>query len=169
MDVAKVSKLNDAAIAAFDTFSKRKRFRSNTNLLRFHAELEEKYGKIKESELITTFKKLQEAGLGSLIVGRKPSDTRFAWNYSLRDVAKLAKGEIKAEEVHKVMRPKPKRPISPMVTPVKEEAVDNTPVFPPLLGDSNEVIIIDGNGRAHKYQVNAQVKSLLESIISLEK
>ncbi len=176
MEVAKVAKMNDAAIAAFDTFGKRKRFRSNTNLLRFHAELEEKYGKIKVSDLETTFKKLQDAGFGSLIVGRKDTDTRFAWNYSLKDVAKLAQGKIKPEEVQRVVNPKSKKPIAPVLTsesvevpaPVKEETYAPTWSGKALETDS-ELIIIDGNGQAQKFQVNAQVKSLIESLISLQK
>ncbi len=161
-NLAKVATLNDAAVAAFETFSGRQRFRSNTNLRRFHRELEDKYGKIDEKQLIETFKSLQDAGMGSLIVGRNKSKTRFAWNYSLRDVAKLAKGEVNPDEVVKITKPV-RRYIRP--TPIQQP---QTPAPIAQSDNETEVMVVNGDGKLHKYAVAPEkmgaFKALLESL-----
>lgn len=164
-NLSKVANLNDAAVATFDVFAKRQRFRSNTNLSRFHRELEDKYGTINEDELLQTFKGLEQAGMGSLIVGRKKTKTRFIWNYSLRDVAKLAKGEVTADDLHKIPRAKPARIIRRSAAP---QPVTAAPVPAPIEQASPvlEVILLDGQGNAEKFVIPANRQDAFKMILS---
>lgn len=143
MNLEQIPTLNDAAVAAFDVFSKRRRFRSNTNLSRFHRELELKYGTIDENQLLETFKALENAGMGSLIMSRKKDRTRFAWNYSLKDVARMSKGEISKNEAYKISKPQ-RRLVVPKVQPRM--------VKPEPKVETVDVLVID-NGRAEKYSI----------------
>jgi hypothetical protein len=73
--------------AIFKALAERQRFRRRTDLNRLHKTLGDQ---ITEEEFLSTFKKLQEAGIGSLIIGRKNNPNRFAWNYNLKSVANAA-------------------------------------------------------------------------------
>jgi hypothetical protein len=79
-----------------DVLSERIRFRHQTNLNKFRNDLLSAGHKIVEKEYIETFQKLDQLGVGSLIIGRRGKPNRFLWNYNLKDVAKSAKGTAKA-------------------------------------------------------------------------
>lgn len=80
---------NETAKNVFEVFRARERFRKETNLSRLQRTLLEEGKKVVDDEFIGLFQKLQDLGIGTLVVGRgKP--TRFKWHYNLRDVAKAA-------------------------------------------------------------------------------
>jgi hypothetical protein len=169
-NINQVATLNEAAVAAFNTFAERQRFRSNTNLVRFHRELEEKHGKVDEGQLLEVFKALEQAGAGSLILNRKPYKTRFAWNYSLRDVAKLAKGEIKPDELTKVKKPTKKvgRPAKAKPAPVakEEETIEVIPVFPDDVKTDKDILIVDATGNVEKYSLSSENETKFKAIMN---
>lgn len=109
-ELAKLAKKSNAASAIFDDMANRERFRREYNLKRLHKELSEKSKKpIDDKEFLETFKALQAAGLGSLIVGRGGKEDRFIWDYNLKDVARCAKGEIQPDQIGKLPKMGPSR------------------------------------------------------------
>lgn len=89
--VKTVFESNHTAGTIRDVLSKRIRFRHQTNLNKFRNDLLSAGHKIVEKEYIETFQKLDQLGVGSLIIGRRGKPNRFLWNYNLKDVAKSAK------------------------------------------------------------------------------
>lgn len=166
--VTKASQMNDAAVAAFDTFNARKRFRSNTNLVRFHRELEEKYGKpIQEKQLEDMFKALEQAGMGSLIVSRNKNNTRFAWNYSLRDVAKASKGGVKPEELQKVViKAKPKIIRRGRAKAPEAPITASEPAEAPKVQEVLDVLVIR-HGVVQTLQLSPEKGQLFDDMIKL--
>jgi hypothetical protein len=79
-----------------EALSKRRRFRSKTDLYHFRDQVKKFTGSEMDSEtIINTFKELQSAGVGRLILKRErgqksPARPRFEWRYSLKDVARAA-------------------------------------------------------------------------------
>lgn len=161
--LGQVAKLNDAAQKAFETFGQRQRFRSNTNLKRFQRELELKYKTaVDDKQLLETFKGLEDAGMGSLIIGRKSQNTRFAWQYSLRDVAKLAKGEISANEVTKI----PSRPVKHRIKRANAVAVSQPIPEPVQQASATEVIIIK-NGDVKRLNLTPDKIQMFQDMVSV--
>lgn len=157
MSLQTVSKMNDAAQAAFKTFAKRERYRANTPVQRFHQELQSTYGEVKLEELMDMFKALEKQGVGSLVISRKPYQTRFKWGYSLRDVARVAAGDIGLDEAQRVIqktrnvgkRPQIERPEKPQVMP----------------GTSDVMVIQDG--KAITLKLTADQEKLFNASISV--
>lgn len=77
----------------FGVLAKRERYRKETNLTKLHNQLMNQGFSIVEEDYINTFRSLEEKGAGVLIFGRKGKPNRFKWNYNLKGVAKMAKGE----------------------------------------------------------------------------
>lgn len=161
-DIIKVSKLNDASIALFESFKNRKRFRRRTNVNLLHQELVAKFGKIEESQLIETFKMLQDMEFGSLVVGRRNNPTRFIWNYSLKDLAKAAKGELKMDEINAIppldsrYKRKPSKP-----EPTKEVEVPVTPTF------SDKKIIVIRDNSVIELNLSPEKDKLLSELLKI--
>lgn len=68
----------------------RERARTHTNLLSVKNELLRMNEKIVDKDYMSFWKALEAAGAGSLILGRRGGQTRFEWNYSLKQIAQLA-------------------------------------------------------------------------------
>lgn len=168
--VGHISQLNDAAQKAFKTFEERQRFRSNTNLSRFHRELEKKYQvKVDDKALLEMFKALEGAGMGSLIIGRKSSNTRFQWQYSLRDVAKLAKGEIVASEAQKI-NGKAVRTVKRIVPTYRKPEVAPAPVAaaaPVAVSEGLSEFIIIQNGDLKRFSLPADKVQIFKDLLNV--
>lgn len=97
-----IAGLNPVAALMIKDFGKRERQRRVTTLTRYQRHLAQTYKKeIDWAQLVSTFKALNDLGLGALVTGRGAMSHRFKWGYSLRDVARAAAGEIKFEEMSK--------------------------------------------------------------------
>lgn len=72
-----------AGSAIFKAFLNRERDRRTTDLRQFHARLEDR---ISMDELLLVFKHLEDARVGSLILGRRGIPPKFKWEYSLRSI-----------------------------------------------------------------------------------
>lgn len=119
-EIKTIAESSDTSKAIFEVLKDRKRFRRYTNLSQFNQVLLNKGYKVVEDEYFDTFKALEKAGAGSLIIGRKGNPNRFIWDYNLKDVAKAASGE---EVKPQVIKRGPGRP--PKVTTVLK--VDEKP------------------------------------------
>jgi DNA-binding HxlR family transcriptional regulator len=170
MTLQETAKMNDAAIAAFSVFAKRQRYRQNTPVLRFHQELEEALGPVNQEQLFQMFKELEKQGLGSLVVSRKPYKTYFRWGYSLRDLARVAKGEIGladaariyAKKKHKVgKRPQTIKPIKPasVPQPIVEGAIKTSDVMVIKDGVATTIKLSDDNQRLFQEMLKVFQKS----------
>ena len=129
-DVLKsVANQSNTSKSIFDAFASRKRFRSQTNLNKLRIDLLNKGERIDNDEYLETFKSLQDMGIGSLIIGRRGKPNRFKWNYSLKDVAKIASNAESIQDIAEIKRPRGrppgsvnKRPRGRTVTSVKAKS-----------------------------------------------
>lgn len=76
---------NDTAKAVFSEWASRKRIRTELNVNRLIIKLAHK-GKVVPEEVYETLKKLEDAGVGSLIHGRAGKEDRFKVYYSLKQI-----------------------------------------------------------------------------------
>jgi hypothetical protein len=87
---------NDSVKKVMETLSKRQRYRTKTDLYQFRDQVKKYTGSSIDSEdLLNSFKELQNAGAGKLILKRNGkaseiSRPKFEWRYSLKDVARAA-------------------------------------------------------------------------------
>lgn len=89
-DLNQISKANKTAEAIFGIFSERIRFRRVTNLQKLHNDLVNQNKPVDDDDMVQTFKSLEDAGLGALVIGRNGNPSRFVWDYNLKEVAKAA-------------------------------------------------------------------------------
>lgn len=159
MNLQTVSKMNSAAQAAFQTFSKRERYRANTPVQRFHQELQSSFGDVKLEELMDMFKALEKQNVGSLVISRKPYQTRFKWGYSLRDIARVASGELSLEDAQKVNSPQKTRAVG------KRPQIER-PKNAPAPAPTADVIIIQ-NGQALTINLTPEQEKLFNATMSI--
>lgn len=88
--LTQIAQANETSKNIFEVFSTRERFRRETDLRRLQRTMLEAGKKVVDDEFINLFNKLQDIGVGTLIIGRGNKMTRFKWHYNLRDVAKAA-------------------------------------------------------------------------------
>lgn len=91
LQLNQVAESSHTARNVFEDLSKRERFRRETNLINYERKLLNSGKKIIHGEYLQVWKMLQDLGVGSLIIGRNKTPTRFIWNYNLKDVAKSVK------------------------------------------------------------------------------
>lgn len=136
--VAAVFNANPTAKEVGKALGRRERDRSVTNLNWFKYDLLSGPGQpsIAMNDFITVFSELEKLGVGSLIRGRKQKNgtvtpPRFNWNYSIKDIARAAAGQIDKTEVKKVEAPKAKtirtEAKSEVTAPVTANKVTGTP------------------------------------------
>lgn len=89
-DVALIAKETPTSAAIFKLLSKRERHRGVQDLRRLYNEMLAQGTKVNQDEFMATFKRLDKAGIGSLIIGRGRNPSRFKWNYNLRILAENA-------------------------------------------------------------------------------
>ena len=85
-----IAKENKQSKTIFSALASRKRTRKITDLRQFQYKLLDEGAKLSKEDVLHTFKRLEKAGVGTLIIGRKNKPTRFEWNYSIKRVAKAA-------------------------------------------------------------------------------
>jgi hypothetical protein len=94
--IQQLAESDSSVKTVMEALSKRRRFRSKTDLYHFRDQIKKFTGSEMNSEtIINTFKELQSAGVGRLILKRErgqksPARPRFEWRYSLKDVARAA-------------------------------------------------------------------------------
>ena len=125
---------NRAADAVFKSLQARKRDRRITDLRQYHVVLARSGHDIDMNGLINVFKKMQDAGAGSLVFGRGSKPPRFIWNYSLKSIGAAIATPEAAERVLKIVHDKPKK-----VTHVSKPATVTTPVA--TKEKSNKIIL----------------------------
>lgn len=90
---------SEATKAIFKALGKRVRFRRHTNIQFFQYQLQT----VSKEEIITTFKRLQELGLGVVVYGRGKNPDKFIWNYNLKDIYKVAQGKKTLDECQRLV------------------------------------------------------------------
>lgn len=90
--VKKIGSESETAIAIMSEWNSRKRISNEVNVDRLIIKLKNKGFKIVDDEAYATMKKLEAAGVGSIIHGRNGKDTRFKMNYSLKKIGSLGLG-----------------------------------------------------------------------------
>lgn len=113
-NLAAIAKENETAKNVFEIFSNRERYRRETNLKRLQRYMHEEGKKVNESEFMDLFKKLQDLGIGTIVVGRGTKNNRFKWHYNLRDVARAAYANKKLSPKSKLEAAKQVLPVEPV-------------------------------------------------------
>lgn len=140
--VKNVTDANATATATMIVLGFRERARSVTNLGRIKAQLLEMKENVVDKDYFQFWRGLEEAGAGSIILGRRGKQTRFQWNYSLKDVArgaiegheeeikKIAGKKLKTEvpkkklgRPFKIAEPSKTVPAQEMLKPTKQEVL----------------------------------------------
>lgn len=88
----KITEEDKAANVVFKSFLDRKRDRRTTDLRQYHGRLAKAGVTLNMHEVVGVFKKLEDAGAGSLILSRGGKPLRFRWDYSLKSIGKVATG-----------------------------------------------------------------------------
>lgn len=104
LDKTKVKEITNAsrtATVAMIALGLRKRSLSYTNLSAIKNQLLEMNEKIANRDYMDFWRGLEDAGAGSIILGRRGKQTRFEWNYSLKQIAQFAI-EGKDKEIEKM-------------------------------------------------------------------
>lgn len=126
LDKVKVKQVTNASRTATSTMVYlgcfRKRARSVTNIGHLKTQLEQMDGPIAGRDYMDFWRGLEEAGAGSVILGRRGRYTRFEWNYSLLDIAKIAIEGKEAEIERLAFKRHPNAEVKPSIV------VDEVPV-----------------------------------------
>lgn len=89
-----------------DEFGSRQRNQQVTKLDQLLLRLSNAGKDVARPDAINVLRKLEEAGCGKFLTGRKGHPTRFEWQYDLVSVAKVATGEVQVVEE---IQPAPQR------------------------------------------------------------
>lgn len=164
-ELSKLSKKTPALVAIFDDMGNRERFRREYNLKRLHKELNEGSKKtIEYSEFINGFKDMEEAGLGSLVIGRGGKEDRWLFNYNLKDIYRCAKGEIKPDQMAKL------RNDTPREREPQEEAftAQETGIKASTGGSALDVIIISPRGTGvERIRINPDKEKMFREFLKI--
>lgn len=87
-----------AAKLILDEFGARQRNQQATKLDQLLLRLSNAGKGVARADAIKTLRKLEDAGCGKFLTGRKGHPTRFEWSYDLVSVAKAATGEVQVVE-----------------------------------------------------------------------
>lgn len=102
MTIEQIANSSEISKQVFKALSDKQRARRATDLTNLYREMSRKDKTLQEKEMIQVFKKLEDAGIGSLVIGRRSNHNRFVWSYNLKHVALAAKGKIKQEAMESV-------------------------------------------------------------------
>ena len=86
----RISNANPTAEVVTYVLAMRQRIRAFSDLRRLKISLIRSKERIVESDYQQYWKDLEQAGFGSIVRGRNGNSDRFAWHYSLKEVAKAA-------------------------------------------------------------------------------
>ena len=101
VDIKKLRKLyleDDSARAVLDHFASRERNWGTTTIDRIHSNLLNEGQNVYRGDVIQVFRKLEDCGCGSFMVGRKGWKSRFEWNVQMVGVGQAAAGETEQVE-----------------------------------------------------------------------
>lgn len=104
LDKTKIKQVTDASKTATATMIMlgfRQRAHSFTTLESVKSQLRKLGERVVGRDFMDFWRGLEEAGVGSVVLGRRGGQTRFAWNYSLRQIAQIAI-EGKSDEIKKI-------------------------------------------------------------------
>lgn len=87
-EIRSIAQDSEGSQTIFDSLAERKRTRKITDLRQLQYKLLDEGAKLTKEDVMRTFQALEDAGVGSIIIGRKGKPTRFKWNYSIKRVAK---------------------------------------------------------------------------------
>lgn len=124
----------------------RERLRHSSDIQRTKSQLIRDGEKIVDADYMKLWKDLQDAGIGSIIYGRKGRPDRFEWHYSLKSVAKAAlegtneqvsklagvRANVQRKKPVKVIR-RPQKVVAPVAAKPTPKAM---PVAAPVLKSS---------------------------------
>lgn len=85
-----IAHANPTAEAITLALAVRKRFRHVSNLRGMKNSLLKRNEKVVDEDYMRYWKQLEEAGVGSVVHGRKGNPDRFEWNFNLKTVAEAA-------------------------------------------------------------------------------
>lgn len=145
--IQKIANENQTSKDVFSALRERVRFTRRTNMDKFESDLLGQGFKIESRQYFDIFKKLEDAGAGRIVFGRKGNPTRFTWNYDLKDVARASVTTIPDKEIKQLNQPlakkrgRPRKVVSVPVVPQDKEKVSVTiNVSKELLSALNDVI-----------------------------
>lgn len=118
--IKKAATLSHTATVTMLILGFRQRAHTSTTLSSVKNQLAKMKEKVNERDFIDFWKELEAAGAGALILGRRGKQTRFEWNYSLRQIAQLSI-EGKELEVQKFGERLKQAEGIPEVKPVKKQ------------------------------------------------
>jgi hypothetical protein len=116
LDQVKVKELaqtSDTTKTVFNALAKRERFRSSTDLAKFHRALLGEGARIVPVEFLELFKRLHDMKVGTLVFGRRGKPNRFIWNYNFKEVAKAATSDMSPKNIKPLAIPKAKEDNAP--------------------------------------------------------
>lgn len=91
--IHQIAQSSPIAKEVFKVLERRQRFRKRSDISRIYREVKSHNINTDPKEVLSVFKELQTAGVGSIVLGRKNNPNRFVWKYNLKHVAKAAKKE----------------------------------------------------------------------------
>lgn len=110
-ELKQVYNTDPKAKVIFDSYAARQRGRQDTTTPRMRRVLKEKGIDMSIRELSDFYLRMQKAGVGRCISGRKGRVNRFVWGFHLKSVAEAAQGKIEAaNELAKAPKGKVKLP-----------------------------------------------------------
>ena len=104
MNLETVANQNEVSKQVFRALAGKERAIRVTSVTNLYRTIHKAKPSIDEQEILQVFKDLEKANMGKLIIGRRNNHNRFVWNYNLKDVAQLATGKTKVNE----LKPAPK-------------------------------------------------------------
>lgn len=93
LDKSKVKQIAEAsrtATVSMLALGMRERAHVFTNISSFKGQLQSMGEKVNDRDYMDFWRGLENAGVGSIILGRRGKQTRFEWHYSLRQIAQIA-------------------------------------------------------------------------------
>jgi len=117
--------MNQVETTIYKYLSARQRVNRETNVTRLSSMITHTNPDLSEDAVLGFFRKLQDEGKGSLIIGRKDNPTRFLWDYNLKEVALKALGEP-VKEVKAITKPQKKRGPKPGSKRLKAKSTSET-------------------------------------------
>ncbi len=165
--IAGLANLSKTAAILIDEFASRERHRGRSDLRKMFNALKEEHAEVNKDDFMRVFEELQKLGLGSIIIGRGTSPTRFVWNYNLKEIGLAAQGRIPESHIHSIgdgnetYQAKSAGHASPSAAGVlKTERV-------PTGGDGFEVLVISPSSAGiARYRVPADRAELMQKLLN---
>lgn len=152
LDGAKLKRIGQASHTAEVTMTDlamRERLRHFSDIVRTKNKLVRSGEKIVDSDYMAFWKGLQDAGVGSIVYGRRGKPDRFEWHYSLKQVAKAAL-EGTDEAVEKIsIAPRVKQKVTPKQERKSKENQENQQsrsIYIPLRSNLDLELPVPKNG-----------------------